>query len=69
MKYLRKFNESMSKQLVNSDDAREVLSKIYDIVDEIDFHSFVDFLVDIDQFMGYVDEHDGYFAGNRFDTI
>lgn len=69
MKYLRKFNEGMSEQLVNSDDAREVLSTVYNIVDEIDFRSFNDFLVDIDQFIGYVDKYNGYFAGNRFNTI
>lgn len=80
MKHLMGFDEAMEfhkdgreKQLDTPDDARVVLSKIYDIVDEIKLgprdHDFVDFIVEFDDFIKYAEEHDGSFAGNRFDSL
>lgn len=68
MKYLKKFNESR-EQLFDADEGRKVLSQVYDIVDEIPMHRISDFLVDVEKFIEYAEEYDGYFAGNRFDTF
>ena len=69
MKYLRKFNEELDShgRIENSKEAKEILSKIYDIKDEINLGSLTEFLVDIEQFLNYVDKYNGSFAGNRFD--
>lgn len=68
MKYLKSFNESR-EQLTDSDKAREVISKVYDIIDEIPFDLNIDFLVDINQFIDYANKHDGSIAGNIFNSL
>lgn len=57
------------KQITTSDEAREVLSEIYEIVDEVEFASFKDFLVPPDEFIDYSKKYNGNFAGNVFDSI
>lgn len=71
MIYLKKFNES--KQLIENEDAKIALSKIYNIVDAVRLgvgpRSMVDYLVNIDEFINYADKYDGAFAGNKFDSL
>lgn len=69
MRHLKTYNESFS-QLDNPDDARVVISKVYNIVDEVELSKrLVDFIVEIDQFVKYADEYGGSFAGNRFHSL
>ena len=75
MKHLKLFEEFKGDQIVNSDDAREVIKKYYTIVDEYgnDASRFqvgwVDFLVDADEFLKKLKQHNGFIAGNYFDDL
>jgi hypothetical protein len=68
MKHLKLFEEFKGEQIVNSDDAREVIKKYYTIVDEHG-NEWVDFLIDSDEFLKRMKEHDGFIAGNYFDDL
>jgi hypothetical protein len=70
MKHLRKFNEGVHTQLRNSDEARIIINKYYNVVDEVttsySAFSMVNFLVEADDFLQRMSEHDGYIAGNYY---
>lgn len=68
MKHLKLFEEFKEEQIVNSDDAREVIKKYYTIVDEYG-DKWVDFLVDADEFLKRLKQHNGFIAGNYFDDL
>ena len=70
MKHLKLFERF--DQIFTSEKARETLSLIYDIKDEVNLSpgsssGFLDFLVDVDVFIKYANEHNGNFAGNQFE--
>lgn len=69
MKHLKRFNEGRSPQIWKSDEAKEVLSKMYDIKEEVSLGSFSDFLVPIDQYIEYAEKYNGDVAGNRFQSL
>lgn len=70
MKHLKYFKESNNRQLDDMDEAREVLSQIYDIEDELKLgRNYGDFLVDVDQFIEYAEKHNGFFGGNYFQSL
>ena len=68
LELLENFNSD--KQIIDSDSARESLSKIYTIEDEVSLSfdgKFKDFLVDSEQYIKYAKKYDGNFAANEFD--
>ena len=64
-----------SESMWKSSQAREAISEIYTIVDEIYLDprrkedGFVDFLVEMSEFTKYAEDYNGFFAGNRFQTF
>lgn len=69
MKYLKKFNESFVGQLWEAEDAREVINRYWNVVDEVSSRYSCDFLVEADDFLEKMSEHDGYIAGNYFSGV
>ncbi|MFA5586456.1 MAG: hypothetical protein WDA02_07935 [Saccharofermentanales bacterium] len=67
MKDQKEWLEQKKKTEISN--ARKWLSEIYDIKDEIKHWDLVEFLVDVDKFMKYAQEHDGSIAGNEFDDF
>jgi len=73
MKYLKTF-ESRGRRLNDCAPAKRTLSKVYNIVDDIILwgrgsDEFYDFIVEFDDFMKYANEHNGSFAGNKFESL
>lgn len=73
MKYLKRFDEGvdsfLGEQIMESDQAREVISKYYTIYDEVKGsyeRAPVDFLVEADEFLEKMSAHDGFIAGNHY---
>lgn len=68
MKHIRKFNES-NNQLIDASDARVVINKYYNVIDEIKLGYGYDFLVEANSFISNMEENDGFIAGNKFNNI
>lgn len=72
MKHIKLFEAHRSifdEQIWQVDKAREVLSKVYNIEDEVKLSAnLTDFLVYIDEFMDIMEKHNGHIAGNAFHT-